>query len=395
MKKLLAIVVLSLLITGDATASHMGELSQFFSKEHDGFGRKDAVKIIYGNKTGIKFSFLYSGRKKHRNMWISQTDRAADFWCNDRNRNSYRQTITNYGAHNIASARMTVEYVCEPRESNISKNLDEELISAKIINLCKITFPEPKNKRRKEWLIFKMNFSKCLCEKYEEYSTDYECNDTSKFWAYDPKFIKKIKQSVDEKNDLKEEEKKNLNSKLKNYSIFIEEDYSAVLIIYRYSNGWKYGAIISYDYEWLKKTFSKKWIDMPKRVSIQPIDLIKEEGEFNSYFNENHLLKYFSSNYKEINNKQIVNFLTDDGFKKIENFNNKDEPFSFAIETGPWFSFLFKPVKNLQDFKAIAKNNNLLFCKIMKYKVVKSELNLDLKSKNITRFLQRESVNCS
>ena len=106
-------------------AGHMGELSQFFSKEHDGFGRRDAVKINYGNKTGIKFTFLYSGKKKHYKMWITETDNAADYWCDQYSRDAYRQTVRDYGAYNIASDKMTVEYECEPRaESSKTNNSD-------------------------------------------------------------------------------------------------------------------------------------------------------------------------------------------------------------------------------------------------------------------------------
>ena len=104
----------------------MGELSQFFDKEHGGFTR-GAMGLYFKNKSGIKFGFLSSGWKRHWKIWINETDNAAEYWCEKYDRDSYRKSFIDHGQYNIGSVKFTVEYACEPRETS-SKNNNSDIV---------------------------------------------------------------------------------------------------------------------------------------------------------------------------------------------------------------------------------------------------------------------------
>ena len=80
MKKLLTILVLSFLWSEDTYAGHMGELSQFFSREHTSLLGSKNVITYFKNKSGIKFGF--TGDRRSYDDWIREVQEAAKYWCN-------------------------------------------------------------------------------------------------------------------------------------------------------------------------------------------------------------------------------------------------------------------------------------------------------------------------
>tara|TARA_A100001015_G_scaffold153920_1_gene170824 strand:+ start:59 stop:787 length:729 start_codon:yes stop_codon:yes gene_type:complete len=140
-KKFFSIIFLIVLLFAETHATHMGEMSQFFDKEHSKLagGLKQEMKIYYKDKSGIKFGFRldYNSRQKESRWkrWVSQTDNAAKYWCEKYNRDSYRKSFVDHGSWNnkarfTKSAEFTIDYVCEPSTTNYKNNSLDEMVDA-------------------------------------------------------------------------------------------------------------------------------------------------------------------------------------------------------------------------------------------------------------------------
>lgn len=184
------------------------------------------------------------------------------------------------------------------------------------------------------------------------------------------------------------------SNKIQSYSIFIEEDYTTSMILFRANDGFTYAEILQYGgYKWFKNVF-KENEENQLIVSIQPSQYGKSE-DMMSWFLEKYLLDTFTYRYEERGQDQVILFSSNDGINSIEGYVSRGQEFSLAAtDSLVWYAGTFKPLKTVGDFKEVAKNNSVTFCKIINDNVLSSFYNSELKSDNVMSLLKREGFTC-
>ena len=177
------------------------------------------------------------------------------------------------------------------------------------------------------------------------------------------------------------------------YSILIEEDFKAVMFMYRYSDNNNNAEIIQYGgYKWFKKVFEgNENIDLT--VAIQPKGT-GVSGNEKTWFTPRYLLNSFRHIYEEWDGNQSIKFVTNDGFISINGYISRGQGFEFSVRDRiAWYAGTFTPVNTIDDFKNIASKNSIVFCMIMN-DVVLTGFNRELKHSKIKKILEQEGYKC-
>jgi len=178
-----------------------------------------------------------------------------------------------------------------------------------------------------------------------------------------------------------------------NYSIFIEEDFDTIMLINRYSDKSISGKIISYGgYKWLEKIYTES---TPSNSStyITPGRYAYGDNKDN-YTRSKYIINNFSFEFSYRGDDHIVNFISPSAIQNIEGFISRNEAFALATYNPKvaWYAGTFTPIKSINNFKFIAKNNSLTLCKILTESEVINSINREINT-NIINSLKCDSDN--
>ena len=158
-----------------------------------------------------------------------------------------------------------------------------------------------------------------------------------------------------------------------NYTLFIEEDGTDYMIVFRYPDATLKGTII-YD---PGSNYSKYFRDV--------------------YSNQSSLTKTFIQPMKLNSDAEMEDYMLPE--YKLDEFNyrfliKKDQYFlEFESNDVVWHASTFKVLNNIDDFKLLAKKNPNTICKIWNEQLISNILNKELGTVKISEKLTNSGVN--
>jgi len=181
--------------------------------------------------------------------------------------------------------------------------------------------------------------------------------------------------------------------KIVEYSLLIEQDGDSFMYISQLSDGTKVGNIVVLDgYKWFEKTFNNAKLT---QVFIQPFGL-GIEGNLSSYTNERYEIAGFSSEFvKNRNGDQFLSFNSRSAIAQINSYISKNENFDFAgLTEVSWYNADFHPANEIIDLMDLAKHNPDGFCFLLDLPITSTEVNRQLKVKNVAHLMMNNGVRC-
>ena len=178
-----------------------------------------------------------------------------------------------------------------------------------------------------------------------------------------------------------------------NYSILIEEDFDTIMIISRYSDNTTSGKIISYGgYKWFKKVYNNSNSNNSSTY-IQPAGY-GVSGNRESWMLERYIIDRFNFEFSFRKEDHILNFFSTEAFQNIDGYISRQEAFSISTYNPKeaWYAGTFTPIKTIDDFKFISKNNSTTLCKILSEMEVINSKNREINN-NITKILKCDANN--
>ena len=173
-----------------------------------------------------------------------------------------------------------------------------------------------------------------------------------------------------------------------NYSIFIEEDFDTVMFINRYSDNSISGKIISYGgYKWFKDVYKNNSSNNTSTYITPRKYALGDNLE--NYTRSKYIIDNFVFKFSERNKDYVINFTSSDAIQKIEGFISRDETFALATyePNVVWYAGIFTPIKNIDDFKLVSKNNSRTFCNMLSEIEVINSINRET-NKNVADTLK-------
>jgi len=172
-----------------------------------------------------------------------------------------------------------------------------------------------------------------------------------------------------------------------NYSIFIEEDSTGIMLINRYSDKSVEGKMISYGgYKWIKEVYTKSTPDNSSTY-ITP-GKYAYGNDVENYTRPEYEIENFYFNFSYRKNDYIVDFISPEAIQNIEGFISRKETFSLATYNPrlAWYAGTFTPIKNVEDLNYISNQNSITLCNILSEKEVVSSINRELNEKLSNNF---------
>ena len=172
------------------------------------------------------------------------------------------------------------------------------------------------------------------------------------------------------------------------YTLFIEEDGTDFMIVYRYPDAKLKGTIIydvSSEYsEFFKDVYSDQRSNT--RTFIQPMEL-NSDGDMEDYMLPEYKLDEFIYRFLIRKDHYILEFESKVGLQRIISFLNSRKSFSIATTDGIfWYASTFKALNNIDDYKLLAKTNPSTLCKILSEPLI---LNLENKELGTHKIIDR------
>jgi len=180
-----------------------------------------------------------------------------------------------------------------------------------------------------------------------------------------------------------------------NYTLFIEEDGTDYMIVFRYPDATLKGTII-YD---PGSNYSKYFRDVYSNQSsltktfIQPMKL-NSDAEMEDYMLPEYKLDEFNYRFLIKKDQYFLEFESKDGLERIISFLNSEKTFSISTTNDVvWHASTFKVLNNIDDFKLLAKKNPNTICKIWNEQLISNILNKELGTVKISEKLTNSGVN--
>lgn len=202
----------------------------------------------------------------------------------------------------------------------------------------------------------------------------------------DPEKLNEIIKKITENGKIKPELVK--ERAYSSYSLFIEQDGSDYLIVYKYPDTRKSEVFAKATYIYNSKSdyaefFEQVYKNGPSNnltTSIQP-NKFNIDGELEDYISSEYMLDDFNFNYSTRMGDYMLNFDTKTGGRRILSYIKKKESFSLAsyLENEAWHASTFKVLSNIEDFKNLAKSHPSTLCNILWEPLIK---NLNIKELN-------------
>jgi len=222
----------------------------------------------------------------------------------------------------------------------------------------------------------------------------------------DPEKLNEIIKKITENGKIKPELVK--ERAYSSYSLFIEQDGSDYLIVYKYPDTRKSEVFAKATYIYNSKSdyaefFEQVYKNGPSNnltTSIQP-NKFNIDGELEDYISSEYMLDDFNFNYSTRMGDYMLNFDTKTGGRRILSYIKKKESFSLAsyLENEAWHASTFKVLSNIEDFKNLAKNYpstlcNILWEPLLKDLNIKELNNLNLEEELNSNGINRDSLGC-
>ena len=162
------------------------------------------------------------------------------------------------------------------------------------------------------------------------------------------------------------------------YTLFIEEDGTDFMIVYRYPDAKLKGTIIYDASREISKFFKGVYGGSNTRTFIQPMEL-NSDGDMEDYMLPEYKLDEFIYRFLIRKDHYILEFESKEGLQRIISFLNSRKSFSIATTDGIfWYASTFKALNNIDDYKLLAKTNPSTLCKILSEPLI-----LNLKNKEL------------
>ena len=184
---------------------------------------------------------------------------------------------------------------------------------------------------------------------------------------------------------------------LSKYSLFIEEDFDAVLFFESPAvKKNKSVKIISYGgYKPFNSVYSK--YDNLAETFVQPATF-KKDGDKESYMKEAFKIKDFQWKFSLRDTDEIVESSNVNYTNNIEAYIASNTSFTVSTKknNGSWYAGTFKLVNNIEDFHEIYKKNKSTYCSILKEELVKNSENQNIQYNysDFIDFNKRNNINC-
>jgi len=202
----------------------------------------------------------------------------------------------------------------------------------------------------------------------------------------DPEKLNEIIKKITENGKIKPELVK--ERAYSSYSLFIEQDGSDYLIVYKYPDTRKSEVFAKATYIYNSKSdyaefFEQVYKNGPSNnltTSIQP-NKFNIDGELEDYISSEYILDDFNFSYSTRMGDYMLNFETETGGERVLSYISNKESFSLAsyLENEAWHASTFKVLSNIEDFKNLAKSHPSTLCNILWEPLIK---NLNIKELN-------------
>jgi len=185
-------------------------------------------------------------------------------------------------------------------------------------------------------------------------------------------------------------------TKIKTYSLFIEEDYDTVLLLELMAKSANV-FIISYGgFEFFEKVYNQK--DNEGYTFIQPSNL-KKQDDMMSYMNEGYEINNFEWNFIFRNDDQIITSNSLEFTNAIKKYRGANQEFSISTlkPDVAWYAGTFDLVNNTDDLIRIYKKNKQTYCSILNEEIIITGKNLELAYLNpdFRNFNKKNNINCN
>ena len=179
-----------------------------------------------------------------------------------------------------------------------------------------------------------------------------------------------------------------------NYSLFYEEDSKAVMFIYYYEDQ-IFGEIIQFGgYKWFRLTYSNE--DYETSSFIQPAKF-GVDGKMETWMIERYAVDKMEYDFREVDQDQILTFLSPQATQEIVGYLSRNESFSIAtLSNNAWYAGTFIPIRSIKDFEKLAELNPKTFCKTIGYEYIESQKfqDLNISTSSLIEKLEYASLRC-
>ena len=186
------------------------------------------------------------------------------------------------------------------------------------------------------------------------------------------------------------------------YSLFIEQDGTDYLIVYKYPDTRKLEVFAKATYIYNSKGDYAKFFEQVYKngpsnnlmTSIQP-NKFNIDGELEDYISPGYILDDFKFNFSKRLGYYTLNFETKTGGERILSYTKSRESFSLAsyLENEAWHASTFIVLSNIEDFKKLSKSYPKTLCNILQEPLIRNLKNKELNNSILEQELNKNGIN--